>query len=89
MSELDNRRCRRTVRCDWEDGVKLGQRILAVLVRLGLPRNKRSMPWLDQLVKQGQVFCACGDPDMVAPEELSWADLVRRRDIDLVRRDRS
>ena len=71
----------------WEDGVKLGQRILAVLVRLGLPRNKRSMPWLDQLVKQGQVFCACGDPDMVAPEELSWADLVCRRDTDLVRRD--
>lgn len=55
----------------WEAGVEVAERVLAVLVERGLgTRDRGRMHWqLDHLIKDGRVFCACGDPRMVAPDD--------------------
>ena len=64
----------------WDEGIDVAERMLAVLSDKGLPEDKRHMRRLDELVGEGRVFCACGDPDMETPEEgLSWAELVGGR----------
>ena len=56
------------------------ERILKVLVKKGLEEDERDIEALDKLVREGWVFCACGDP-MIATsgleeEELGWETLV-------------
>ncbi|KAI1789116.1 hypothetical protein LXA43DRAFT_1183460 [Ganoderma leucocontextum] len=61
----------------WEEGAEVAEKILAVLMKKGLPRDDRDMERLDELVEEGRVFCACGDPTMSTSEEdLSWVALV-------------
>ncbi|PIL34375.1 hypothetical protein GSI_03150 [Ganoderma sinense ZZ0214-1] len=61
----------------WEDGVRIAQNVLAVLIENGLPKNKRDIGSLDGLIKEGRVFCSCGDPEMeTREEEFGWAELV-------------
>ena len=63
----------------WDEGIDVAERILAVLSDKGLLEDERDMRRLDELVGEGRVFCACGDPDMETPKEgLSWAELVGR-----------
>lgn len=69
----------------WEDGARVAQRILTVLMDKGMAENRRDIRWLDEFITKGCVFCACGDPDMGIPGEgLSWADLVSCCDVDSV-----
>ncbi|KAM5540152.1 hypothetical protein V8D89_006292 [Ganoderma adspersum] len=61
----------------WEAGVEVAERILAVLIERGLGPLDRRME-LDYLIRNGRLFCACGDPRMVAPDNgLNWVALVK------------
>ncbi|PIL34378.1 hypothetical protein GSI_03153 [Ganoderma sinense ZZ0214-1] len=63
----------------WE-GAEVAERILEVLVRKGLREGERNMGGLNELVEEGWVYCACGDPTMATPdqveEDLGWETLV-------------
>ena len=61
----------------WEEGMEIAERILATLIDQGLRKKDGDGPHLDDLVQEGRVFCACGDPTMATPEDgLNWAGLV-------------
>ncbi|KAM5540000.1 hypothetical protein V8D89_006332 [Ganoderma adspersum] len=60
----------------WEAGVDVSERMLAVLVDQKLGKWDRNKERLDALIKEGRLFCACGDPTMATPEKgLNWAAL--------------
>lgn len=64
----------------WEEGTEVAERILKVLAKKGLEEDERDVQALDELVREGRVFCACGDPTIVTSdleeEELGWETLV-------------
>ena len=61
----------------WEAGVDVAEGIVAVLIEQGLGKWDRTKTRLDKLIKEGRVFCACGDPTMATPDNgLNWATLV-------------
>ena len=63
----------------WEDGMEVAERILEVLIEQCLRNRDRDRPHLDGLIREGRVFCKCGDPRMETPEQgLNWAGLVSR-----------
>ncbi|PIL34453.1 hypothetical protein GSI_03229 [Ganoderma sinense ZZ0214-1] len=63
----------------WEGGIPAAEKILAVLVEQGLCERAMNRKHLHTLIKDGRVFCACGDPRM--PETryqgFDWAALVK------------
>ncbi|PIL34387.1 hypothetical protein GSI_03162 [Ganoderma sinense ZZ0214-1] len=62
----------------WEEGVDVAEMVLAVLVEQGLGKRDRNKTRLDELIEEGCVFCACGDPTMATPDNgLNWASLVK------------
>lgn len=60
----------------WKDGVETAEKILAVLIEKGLATEDQHISGLDNLVKEGRVFCSCKDPAMAPPDGLNWAGLV-------------
>ncbi|KAI1782842.1 hypothetical protein LXA43DRAFT_1187368 [Ganoderma leucocontextum] len=68
----------------WEAGVEVAETVLAALIEQGLGKKDRDKARLDGLIKEGRVFCACGDPRMATPDEgLNWAGLVKHVSIHL------
>lgn len=57
----------------WDEGVLLAGRILDAV---GLWRDTE-MDRLDGMCEERRLYCACGDPELAAPDALSWKSLVR------------
>ena len=58
----------------WQEGEKTVMRILSALgYGFGVPTT---IAELDSLIKDGRLYCACGDPSLERPPELTWATLV-------------
>ncbi|KAI0350299.1 hypothetical protein OH77DRAFT_1087407 [Trametes cingulata] len=65
----------------WREGQELVPRILAAagFGRESEEETERKTPSvaeLEELLKSGRLFCACGDPALPPPEELSWVTFV-------------
>ena len=58
----------------WAEGEKTVMRILSALgYGFGVPTT---IAELDSLIEDGRLYCACGDPSLELPRELTWATLV-------------
>ncbi|KAM5540082.1 hypothetical protein V8D89_006222, partial [Ganoderma adspersum] len=56
----------------WKDGREVVRAILdEVGMKMGLGRAR-----LDRLVRTGRLYCACGDPEMPFPRDLTWVKFV-------------
>ncbi|KAI0755824.1 hypothetical protein C8Q74DRAFT_325216 [Fomes fomentarius] len=53
--------------------------VAKILLAAGLSSDKWNLTQdgLTALVQEGRLYCACGDPSMLPPMELSWGDLVK------------
>ena len=47
-----------------------------VLIAVGIPLETTYVE-LDGWVREGRLFCACGDPSLPPPEDMDWQQLVR------------
>ncbi|KAI1789113.1 hypothetical protein LXA43DRAFT_1022571, partial [Ganoderma leucocontextum] len=56
----------------WKDGREVAR---AILDEIGL-KTGTERARMDRLVRTGRLYCACGDPALPPPEDLTWAKLV-------------
>ena len=60
----------------WEEGNTLARQVISRLRTSGFGPHSLDIEGLDKLVQCGRLYCACGDPSLPLPSDLTWAELV-------------
>ena len=58
------------------EGESLARQVISRLRTSGFGPHSLDIEGLDKLVQCGRLYCACGDPSLPLPSDLTWAELV-------------
>ena len=58
------------------EGESLARQVISRLRTRDSDRDEFNVEDLDKLVKSGRLYCACGDPSLPLPNDLTWVELV-------------